>query len=220
MNTLSSIDARAFRSTIGLFATGVTVITTRSGAEAYGMTANAIASLSLDPMLLLVSVGKKHAWRHCCTLRHLHRQHPARDQEALSTFFAGSWKEPDPPPFTFLPWEEHPELDCVRLDNVLGSIGCRVTDIVEGGDHWIVIGQVLALSQGAEPRNPLLFYAGRYWQLGATTVHPAPARRPVNAHPPCPADRPGCRRWVPSLFSTQHAGFHTAPRGDTATRGM
>ncbi len=178
MNTLSSIDARAFRSTIGLFATGVTVITTRSGAEAYGMTANAIASLSLDPMLLLVSVGKK---ARLASLLHPSATFTVNilraDQEALSTFFAGSWKEPDPPPFTFLPWEEHPELDCVRLDNVLGSIGCRVTDIVEGGDHWIVIGQVLALSQGAEPRNPLLFYAGRYWQLDATTVHPAPARR-------------------------------------------
>lgn len=178
MNTLSHIDTRAYRNTIGLFATGVTVVTTQVGAEAHGMTANAIASLSLDPMLLLVSVGKKA--RLATFLRHTTTftvNILRADQEPLSTFFAGGWKEPDPPPFEFLPWEDHPELGCVRLGNVLGSIGCQVYEILEGGDHWIVIGQVVALSQGAEPRNPLLFYSGRYWQLDATTVHAAPERR-------------------------------------------
>lgn len=177
MNTLPNIDARAYRNTIGLFATGVTVITTQVGSEVHGMTANAVASLSLDPMRLLVSVGKKA--RLAAFLRHATAftvNILRADQETLSTFFAGSWKEPEPPPFTFLPWDDHPELGCVRLNNVLGSIGCKVHEILEGGDHWIVIGQVVALSQGVEPRNPLLFYSGRYWQLDATTVHVAPAR--------------------------------------------
>jgi flavin reductase (DIM6/NTAB) family NADH-FMN oxidoreductase RutF len=178
MNTLPDIDSRTYRNTIGLFATGVTVITTQVDSEVHGMTANAVASLSLDPMLLLVSVGKKA--RMAAYLQHATAftvNILRADQEALSTFFAGGWKEPEPPPFTFLPWEGHPELGDVRLDGGLGSIGCRVHEILEGGDHWIVVGQVAALSQGAEPRNPLLFYSGRYWQLDATTVHAAPARR-------------------------------------------
>lgn len=177
MNTLPDIDPRAFRNTIGLFATGVTVITTQVGSEVHGMTANAVTSLSLDPMLLLVSVGKKA--RMATFLRHTTAftvNILRADQEALSTFFAGGWKEAEPPRFELMPWEGHPELGRVRLNHVLGSIGCKVHEILEGGDHWIVIGQVVALSQGAEPRNPLLFYTGRYWQLDATTVHAAPER--------------------------------------------
>ncbi len=178
MNTLPDIDTRAYRNTIGLFATGVTVVTTQVGDDVHGMTANAVASLSLDPMLLLVSVGKKA--RLATLLRHTTTftvNVLRADQEALSTFFAGSWKDAEPPPFEFLPWDEHPELGAVRLSNGLASIGCKVHEILEGGDHWIVIGEVVALSQGEEPRNPLLFYGGRYWQLDAATVQPAPVRR-------------------------------------------
>lgn len=177
MNTLPTIDARVYRNTIGLFATGVTVITTEVDAEVHGMTANAVTSVSLDPMLLLVSIGKKA--RMAAFLRHASAftvNILRADQEALSTFFAHAWKEPEPPPFEFLPWEGHPELGRVRLNDVLGSVGCKVREILEGGDHWIVMGEVVALSQGAEPRNPLLFYSGRYWQLDATTVHAAPER--------------------------------------------
>jgi flavin reductase (DIM6/NTAB) family NADH-FMN oxidoreductase RutF len=52
----TKIDSRVFREVMGLFATGVTVITTRIDGETYGMTANAITSVSLDPLLVLVCV--------------------------------------------------------------------------------------------------------------------------------------------------------------------
>jgi 3-hydroxy-9,10-secoandrosta-1,3,5(10)-triene-9,17-dione monooxygenase reductase component len=57
----------------------------------------------------------------------------------------------------------------------LAAIGCTLHRLVDGGDHWIVQGQVVALHQGIEPHLPLLFYGGRYRHLDAT-VHPAPAR--------------------------------------------
>ena len=177
MRQVLPIDPRAYRHTIGLFATGVTVVSTQVAEAVHGMTANAVTSLSLEPMLLLVAVGKQ------ARMATLLRQATGftvnilrADQEALSTFFAGGWPQATPPPFRFVSWDDRPELGTVRLEGALASIGCTMYGIVEGGDHAIVLGQVVALQQGVEPRLPLLFYAGRYRHLDATT-HPAPERR-------------------------------------------
>ena len=171
-------DSRAFRNTIGLFATGVTVITTEIKGEVHGMTANAVASLSLDPMLLLASVGKKARMAGLLQEASTFTVNILRaDQESLSTFFAGGWKEPGPPPFQFAGWKEQPQMGMTRLENVLAAIACVKHEILEGGDHWIIVGRVVALHQGEPPRSPLLFYGGRYYQLDVTKEHPAPPRR-------------------------------------------
>jgi flavin reductase len=142
----------------------------------HGMTANAVASLSLEPMLLLVAVGKKARLATLLPQATGFTVNILRaDQEALSTFFAGAWHQPAPPPFRFVPWDTRPELGTIRLEGALAALGCTLHSLVDGGDHWIVQGQVVALHQGIEPHLPLLFYGGRYRQLDAT-VHPAPAR--------------------------------------------
>ena len=171
----TSLDPRAYRNTMGLFATGVTVVSTQVGETVHGMTANAVTSLSLEPMLLLVAVGKKTRLATLLPQATGFTVNILRaDQEALSTFFAGAWHQPTPP-FRFVPWDTRPELGTIRLEGVLAALGCTLHRLVDGGDHWIVQGQVVALHQGIEPRLPLLFYGGRYRQLDATE-HPAPAR--------------------------------------------
>jgi flavin reductase (DIM6/NTAB) family NADH-FMN oxidoreductase RutF len=140
------------------------------------MTANAVTSLSLEPMLLLVAVGKKARLATLLPQATGFTVNILRaDQEALSTFFAGAWHQPIPPPFRFVPWDTRPELGTIRLEGALAAIGCTLHSLVDGGDHWSVQGQVVALHQGIEPHLPLLFYGGRYRQLDAM-VHPAPAR--------------------------------------------
>lgn len=173
-----TLDPRAYRNTIGLFATGVTVITTAANGEVHGMTANAVASLSLDPMLLLVSVGKKAHMAGLLQTTSTFTVNILRaDQESLSTFFAGVWKEPTPPPFQFVAWDAQPQMGATRIADALAAIACVKQEILEGGDHWIVIGRVVALHQGELPRSPLLFYGGRYYQLDVSKEHPAPTRR-------------------------------------------
>jgi len=176
LHSTTPLDPRAYRNTIGLFATGVTVVSTQVGETVHGMTANAVTSLSLEPLLLLVAVGKKARLATLLPQATGFTVNILRaDQEALSTFFAGGWHQPTPPPFRFVPWDTRPELGTVRLEGALAAIGCTLHSLVDGGDHWIVQGQVVALHQGMEPRLPLLFYGGRYRQLDAT-VHPAPVR--------------------------------------------
>ncbi len=165
----ASVDTRTFRNTIGLFATGVTVVAAMHGDHLHAMTANSIASLSLEPPLVVFGVGKRaHLVEELRQSETFAINVLGEDQQALSSYFAGKWIGAEPPAFRFLPWEGGP-----RLDGAVAAIGCTVYDWLEGGDHWIVIGRVVALYQAPEPRRPLLFYAGTYRRLDAEAT-PAP----------------------------------------------
>lgn len=153
-------DSHAFRRTLGQFATGVTVIAAEVDGEVHGMTANSFTSLSLDPMLVLFCVGK-----HSRTAAIMQKVDGfsvnilTEDQQALATFFAGSWQEPAPPAFRFVAWTGGPRLEGCA------AIGCAVHQIVDGGDHLILIGRVVALHQELESLRPLLFFDGHYQRL-------------------------------------------------------
>jgi flavin reductase (DIM6/NTAB) family NADH-FMN oxidoreductase RutF len=172
-------NARQFRDTIGLFATGVAVIVARTDDETLAMTANAVTSVSLDPMLVMFCPGKRTKLAQSIArvsafsinfLRH--------DQHALSTYFAGGWKEPQPPPFRFVPCR------CgVRLEGALATIDCVTEHVREAGDHWLVIGRVLDVHQGVPPHRPLLFFAGRYRNVDTAESTPAPDLANVHDEP-------------------------------------
>jgi 3-hydroxy-9,10-secoandrosta-1,3,5(10)-triene-9,17-dione monooxygenase reductase component len=156
-----SIDARNFRHTVGQFATGVTVIATESGGSIRAMTANSFTSLSLDPPLVLFCVGKTaHLSAHLRDATDFSVNILARTQQDLSSYFAGIWKQPAPPPFEFVSWD-----GVHRLDGCGAALACTVATIHEGGDHWIVVGRVLSLYRSESIPPPLLFYAGRYGEL-------------------------------------------------------
>lgn len=156
-----SIDARAFRQTVGHFATGVTVIAAEVDGDIRGMTANAFTSLSLDPPLVLFCCGKSaHMSQAIHHARRFSVNMLADTHQDVSTYFAGGWKEPSPPPFSFLAWDgSH------RLEGCIAALGCAVETILEGGDHWIVVGRVTAIYRAEEPTAPLLFFRGRYASL-------------------------------------------------------
>ena len=152
------IDPRTLRQTLGRFVTGVTVIAMEVDRDIRAMTANSFTSLSLDPPLVLVCLGKDTK-----TGLLIHEasgfavsilSHSQRD---LSSYFAGLWREPTPPPFTFVNWDGGP-----RLEGSAAAIGCRVHAIHEGGDHWIVVGQVISTYRDETAGEPLVFFGGRY----------------------------------------------------------
>ena len=168
-----NVDPVTFRQTIGLFTSGVGVIAVGADDAVHAMTASAITSVSLDPMLVLFCVGRsaKMAARLQAAegftinvLRH--------DQQALSNFFAGRRGGPVPP-FRFVPWVGGP-----RLEGCAASIGCTTDRLVEAGDHWLVLGAVRGLHRGVEPIEPLVFFHGRYAELRPEAGDLAP--EPVN----------------------------------------
>ena len=155
------VDERTFRQTVGQFVTGVTVVAIEVDGSIRAMTANSFTSLSLDPPLVLFCLGKQTKAGQLIRrvdgfsvniLRH--------DQQALSSYFAGSWREPAPPPFSFVTWEGGP-----RLEGCTAALGCAVHAIHDGGDHWIVVGQVIATHRAPDDSPPLVFFGGRYVAL-------------------------------------------------------
>jgi 3-hydroxy-9,10-secoandrosta-1,3,5(10)-triene-9,17-dione monooxygenase reductase component len=157
-----SIDARTFRQAVGQFVTGVTVIALEIDGEVRAMTANSFTSLSLDPPLVLFCLGK-----HTRAGQTIHRADAfsvnilCEQQQDLSTYFAGAWKQEAPPPFTFMAWRD----GAPRLDGAAVSLGCVTQHIHEGGDHWIVVGEVVAIHRAEESLPPLVFFSGRYATL-------------------------------------------------------
>jgi flavin reductase (DIM6/NTAB) family NADH-FMN oxidoreductase RutF len=157
-----AVESRSFRQTVGQFATGVTVIATETEGSVRAMTANAFSSLSLDPPLVLFCVRKDaHMAQVIAPATLFSINILGQDQQQLSTYFAGAWKEPAPPQFSFTRWEQ-----VHRLEGCVAALGCAVETIYEGGDHWIVIGRVLALYRSERASAPLVFCAGRYATLG------------------------------------------------------
>ncbi len=161
---MPTVDTKAYRQTIGLFATGVTVLLAERDGVVHGMTANAVTSLSLEPTLVIVCPSKRANLAdfltagNCFTINILSEQ-----QEALSNFFA-SWRHEGPPPaYEFVAWDAAGQAP--RLDGCLAALACQVQQVHDGGDHWIVVGQVLDLYRGEGLHRPLLFFGGNYHQV-------------------------------------------------------
>ena len=144
-----------FRRTLGMFATGVTVITTRVGEQVHGMTANAFMSVSLRPPLVLISVDRRA--RLNALLRegaHFGVSVLEEGQTALSDRFAGRPRADD----------ADPRFEIVRdtplVEGALAQLVARVVRSYWGGDHSLFLGQVEYVRYGEG--TPLLFHSGRY----------------------------------------------------------
>jgi len=162
--------SKTFREALGLFATGVAVIATEVGGQVHAMTANAVSSLSLDPPLVLFCPAKRARFSQLLPQAAGFSINFLRDeQEALSTYFAGVWKEAAPPRYRFVPAGGLP-----RLEGCLASLLCDKREVYEAGDHWLVTLEVRALHRGVEPLKPLLFFRGKYRHVDSKDGTAAP----------------------------------------------
>jgi 3-hydroxy-9,10-secoandrosta-1,3,5(10)-triene-9,17-dione monooxygenase reductase component len=155
-------DPELFREVFGRFATGVAVITSAGPAGAGGMTANALCSLSLDPLLALVCFENgartlpivREAGRFAVNLL-------SGDQKPLAGVFASKLPEAEK-----LDGVAHRLVDGVPvLDGSLAWATCELRELIAGGDHTIAIGRVLRLGLSEPEAEPLLWYAGGYHGL-------------------------------------------------------
>ncbi|EZH67341.1 flavin reductase [Bacillaceae bacterium JMAK1] len=151
------MDDLLFRKAMGKFATGVTVITTEVEGEVHGMTANAFMSVSLDPKLILISVGNK---AKMCDYIKKSQSFAVNilgdDQRDLSMLFAGQVKEKKE--IEFDEFEETPV-----IKESLVSLSCRVYNSYEAGDHVLFVGEVKNLH--VKDGDPLAFFEGKYKQI-------------------------------------------------------
>jgi flavin reductase (DIM6/NTAB) family NADH-FMN oxidoreductase RutF len=154
-----AFDSLAQRRILGHFATGVTVVTAYLDGDIYGMTANAVTSLSLNPPLILVAVDKTAAMHESLTASGCFAVNILTDeQEHLSRRFAmRGRKEVDD-----LKWIKAASGAPVLAD-ALAWVDCRLAEILPGGDHSIFLGEILAGE--ARDGSPLLYFGGKYRRL-------------------------------------------------------
>lgn len=164
MNAPANINHRDFRRALGQFATGVTVITVQREDVMHGMTANAFSALSLDPPLVLFCVGRQARMaRFLDGADGFAINILSTDQEQISSQFAG--QDTDKDDITRLT----PGPVAPLIPGALVSLSCALEELHEGGDHWIVVGRVIAIHEpeGGNTRPPLIFHGSRYGSLVA-----------------------------------------------------
>lgn len=163
------VDDKAFRQTLGLFATGVSIVAAELDGGVHAMTANAVSSVSLNPKLILFCPSSRSRFSQLLpTLDSFSINFLRDEQQSLSTYFAGGWKD-SPPPYRFVHDGAAP-----RLQGALASLHCRKFSLQEAGDHWVVIGRVVKIHRGSEPHRPLLFFKGQYRMLDPGERAPGP----------------------------------------------
>jgi flavin reductase (DIM6/NTAB) family NADH-FMN oxidoreductase RutF len=151
------VDPARFRSVMGNFATGVTVVTATGPAGPVGMTANAVASLSLDPLLLLVAFDNSaRTLTVVSDTRRFAVNVLAAGQESLARLFAS--KAPEAAKFAGVPHMLHDGLPVI--DGSIAWVGCGLERLLPGGDHTIGIGAVESAEAG--DGDPLIWFRGSY----------------------------------------------------------
>lgn len=151
-----AVEPRQFRRAMGQFATGVAVVATNRDGEYHGMTVNSLTSVSLEPPLLLVCLTRDSRTASAVTeVGRFVVNLLSHKQMDLSNEFARAGGDR----FVGLEVEEADDGMPV-IPGTLGHVRCRVDDIIDGGDHIIVLGRVIACEVG--PDDPLIFFKGRY----------------------------------------------------------
>jgi flavin reductase (DIM6/NTAB) family NADH-FMN oxidoreductase RutF len=154
-------DPASFRAAMALLPTGVTVVTARGAEGPGGATANAVCSLSIEPMLMLACLDRgsrtllavQSANRFGISILHA-------GQEEIARRFAS--KAPVAEKWGDVAWSDRDGIPAI--DDSLAWLGCELRDVIAAGDHVIVTGEVIDLctNRGAA----LLFQGGAYRSLG------------------------------------------------------
>lgn len=153
------LDGRAFREALGAFTTGVTVVTTHGEQGDVGLTANSFNSVSLDPPMVLWSLGKSASSLPAFkAAQHFAVHILSEDQQELSNRFATRGIDK----FAGIPVTRGPD-EVPLLNDCAARFVCRTEYQYEGGDHIIFVGEVLDFSHRDEA--PLLFHGGKYGRI-------------------------------------------------------
>jgi 3-hydroxy-9,10-secoandrosta-1,3,5(10)-triene-9,17-dione monooxygenase reductase component len=154
----SAARARQFRDVLGLFASGVVVVTSISDGEPVGMTCQSFSSVSLEPPLVMFCPARtSRAWPRMQRAGFFCVNILATDQAEVSNAMATKGSDK----YDGVGWRPAPT-GAPLLDGVLGYVDCTVQAVHEAGDHYVVIGRVRELGFGGEDGKPLLYYRGSY----------------------------------------------------------
>jgi flavin reductase (DIM6/NTAB) family NADH-FMN oxidoreductase RutF len=160
MGTSTTQDMCAtFRGAMSRFTTGITIVTTTNPNGPAGMTASAVASVSLDPLMLLVCVGNTLATRDAISASGVFAVSVlSRGQERHALQFASRCDD------KFAGIGFRADYDLPVVEGAVAHFACNVSEEIAGGDHTIFIGEVVSCGYSVDS-NPLVYFGGKFGSL-------------------------------------------------------
>jgi flavin reductase len=158
--TYPEVDIKAYKSAFGSFATGVTIATTASAGQLHGVTANAVMSVSLEPLLVLVSI--QNGTRMLAALRQSDNfalSMLATSQLEIAEYFADSTRPHGTEAFVRFPYHRG-YTGAPLMDGALACVESRLVDVHAAGDHTLFIGRVVQV-ETLSFASPLLYFRGK-----------------------------------------------------------
>jgi flavin reductase (DIM6/NTAB) family NADH-FMN oxidoreductase RutF len=165
-----NVTTADFRTAIGQFATGVTVVTALDGEDPQGITVNALASVSLDPAVLMIALDRR---RFILPAIEASRRFAvnilAEDQQWISDCFAGANVTPGREAFCGASWRPG-ATGVPLLAGAIAAMECEVLDRFAVGDHFLYVGRVEAVALDEPEAPPLLYHRRRYLRIERATT--------------------------------------------------
>ncbi len=159
------IDSATFRSVLGHYPTGVTLVSAKDDNGPFAMVIGSFGSVSLDPPLVQFLPGKESAtWKRISSTGKYCVNVLSGSQLDLSNSFFN--KETDP--FDAIDWTSGPTGSPI-ISGCVAWIDCSIEAVHEAGDHYIVIGAVEGMGLGESEAQPLLFLGGAYGSYNSFT---------------------------------------------------
>jgi flavin reductase (DIM6/NTAB) family NADH-FMN oxidoreductase RutF len=157
-----SVDEQEFKNALKLWASGVTVVTSKTQKHGVkGMTATSFSSVSLDPPQVLVCINKSADTGDAVLESKTFAINILKEnQSEISNQFAGSVSQEER--FGNVNWHEG-ETGAPVIDDALASIECIVVQQVQAGTHWVIIGEVQSVA--CRSGKPLMYYNSAYYGL-------------------------------------------------------
>jgi len=159
------VDADRFRLAMGRFATGVTVLTTFAGGHDHAMTANAVTSVSMDPMLVLACVEVDARFHDAITESGVWGLSVLGAAQRPVADWLSTQGRPLHGQLDRIPHHRGPVTGVAVLDDALAAVELRTIAVHPAGDHSIVVGEVVSLSTAEHPADALVYYRSRYQAL-------------------------------------------------------
>jgi 3-hydroxy-9,10-secoandrosta-1,3,5(10)-triene-9,17-dione monooxygenase reductase component len=165
-----NVSIADFRTVMGQFATGVTVVTALDGDRPQGITVNALTSVSLDPATIVIALDRK---RFIVPAIDASRRYAVNilteDQQWLSDCFAGAAVTPNRDAFCGAAWQPG-TTGLPLLEGAIAGLECEVIDRFEVGDHYLYVGRVQSLELEEPTAPPLLYHRRRYLRIERATT--------------------------------------------------
>ena len=157
--------ADQFRTAVGRFATGVCVMTSRLDGHDHAMTANAFASVSLEPLLVVVSVAEYARFLDAVLQSGVWGVSVLPEHARGTAEWLSSPGRPVLHQLDRVPHHRGGTTGVALLDGALATLECRTHAVHEAGDHHLVVGGVLSVATPPQPPPPLVYHQGRYRRL-------------------------------------------------------